>query len=288
MKTASTALIAFLNAARSGDATVQMADCFTFILANGAPAGFFTNWDIDIAWNGQAFLSGLVLVQGLKLKCAVGLEVDRQQITIAAWPGTEITGNPWMNLIREGAFDGATVQRDRVFMSPYLPGGIDGLTLFKGRVATVDSVGRTSAKVTVASPLIVLDYSMPRNIFQPTCLHTLYDSGCTLMADDFSTWGHAGPGSTQTTILGGAASANHVQGSMVINSGLNAGVRATVRAVNPGVSWTLMYPLPSPVAGDGFTVYFGCDHTFGTCGSRFGNGANFRGFPNVPPPDYAV
>ena len=40
------------------------------------------------------------------------------------------------------------------------------MTLFKGRVSTVDSVGRTQATLTVASDLVILDYDMPRNLFR--------------------------------------------------------------------------------------------------------------------------
>jgi hypothetical protein len=40
--------------------------------------------------------------------------------------------------------------------------------------------------------------------------------------------------------------------------------------------------------GDTFTIYYGCDHTPGTCQSKFNNLANFRGFPYVPPPQMAV
>ncbi|MGH7247352.1 MAG: phage BR0599 family protein, partial [Pseudomonadota bacterium] len=72
-------------------------------------------------------------------------------------------------------------------------------------------------------------------------------------------------------------------------SGVNAGVTATVGSVVAGASMTLLYPLESvPATGDGFTVYFGCDHTMATCQSKFNNLANFRGFPFVPPPQMAV
>ncbi len=288
MKAASAQLLAFLNAARGGDVAIAMADCYTITLAAGW-VGRFTSWDQPITWNGNVFAAGSVLIQGMKLKLATGLEVDRQQITIAAPPGATISGSPWMNAIRAGALDGATIQRDRVFMDPSLAGGIDGVTLFRGRVSTVDQVGRTSAKITVASPLIVLDYDMPRNIFSPTCLHALYDSGCTLNMANFALNSVVGAGSTVVTIMGGGASANHVQGSLVLQSGLNSGIRATVRSVAAGVSWTLMYPLPDPPStGDAFSVFLGCDHTFGTCGAKFNNQANFRGFPNVPPPVYAL
>src|SRR5208282_2405692 len=104
------------------------------------------------------FLCTGPLVQGLKFKQTVGLEVDKQQITIAARPTDLVNGAPLLIALRDGAFDGAAVQRDRVFLTA--PGGsvVDGVTLFKGRVSTVDQVGRTSATLTIASDLVVLDY----------------------------------------------------------------------------------------------------------------------------------
>ena len=38
-------------------------------------------------------------------------------------------------------------------------------------------------------------------------------------------------------------------------------------------------------AGDAFIVTAGCDKSFATCGAKFGNRDNFRGFPHMPGPD---
>ena len=73
---------------------------------------------------------------------------------------------------------------------------VGGVTLFHGRVSTVDLVGRTSATLTIASDLIVLDYDMPRNLYSPTCLHTLYDSGCGVIRGTYAASGTCGSGST--------------------------------------------------------------------------------------------
>ncbi len=288
MRTISPALLAFLNAARVRDFPVTMADCYTLTLVTGGTF-YFTDYDVSVVWNGNTFVAESMLIKGFKFKVATGLEVDRQQITILPQPGSTFNGSPWLNVIRDGAFDGAQIQRDRVFIDPALPGGIDGLTLFKGRVSTVDKVGRTSAQVTVASPLVVLDYYMPRNIFSPTCLHVLYDAGCGISAVTFQTSTTVGAGSTQLLINSASASQNQVQGTMLFTSGLNSGIRATIKSAVNGVSWTLMYPLPNaPTTGDGIVAYFGCDHTAATCQAKFSNLVNFRGFPNIPPPDYAV
>jgi uncharacterized phage protein (TIGR02218 family) len=289
MKTASPALITFLDAARANpDAPIAFADCFTFTLSTGTVLTY-TNVDQPVVYDGLTFVADGPLVQGLKYKASVGLEVDKQQITIAARPTDLINGNPCLNAIREGAFDGATVQRDRVFFNTALGGAVvGGVTLFHGRVSTVDMVGRTSATITVASDLIVLDYDMPRNLYSPTCLWTLYSAGCGVIQGTYSVSGAVGSGSTETLILTPAALAIHVQGKMVFTSGDNANVLATVKSALAGVSLTLMYPLPDiPAAGDGFTVAAGCNHTRAACQSIFNNLSNFRGFPFVPPPQLA-
>jgi uncharacterized phage protein (TIGR02218 family) len=288
MKTASPALIAFLNAARANpDATIAFAECFTFTLATGTVLAY-ANVDQPVVYNGLTYAADGPLVQGLKYRCSVGLEVDKQQIAIAARPTDLVAGAPFLEALRDGAFDGASVQRDRVFMTALGQPPIGGVTLFKGRVSTVDSVGRTSATITVASDLVVLDYDMPRNLYAPTCLHTLYDSGCGLPRGTYAANGAAGAGSTAGVVAFGGALAIHAQGSLVFSSGVNANLRATVKSVVAGASLALMYPLPAaPAAGDAFTVYAGCDHTPATCASRFSNLANFRGFPYVPPPQIA-
>jgi uncharacterized phage protein (TIGR02218 family) len=288
VKTATTALINFLNAARlNPDAPIAFADCFTFTLSTGTVLTY-TNVDQPVVYNGATFSASGPLVQGLKYKASVGLEVDKQQITIAARPTDLINGNPALNAIREGAFDGATVQRDRVFMTALGGSVVGGVTLFHGRVSTVDMCGRTSATLTIASDLIVLDYDMPRNLFSPTCLHSLYDSGCGVIRGTYAASGTCGSGSTGTLINFTGALASQAQGKIIFTSGDNANVVATVKSVVVGTSLTLMYPMPDvPATGDAFTVYAGCDHTRATCTSRFNNLLNFRGFPFVPPPQIA-
>jgi hypothetical protein len=81
-------------------------------------------------------------------------------------------------------------------------------------------------------------------------------------------------------------------------------LRSLIRAHRVPARWTVPHvmdrmeegfrtlsriPLQStPTPGDTFTVYQGCDHTPGTCASKFSNLANFRGFPYVPPPQMAI
>ena len=288
MKATTTAVTNLINAARSSpDAQLAIAECFQFTSTVGTVYAW-TNVDYPVAYNGLTFLATGPLVNGLKYKGSVGLEVDMQQLTIAARPTDTINGAPFLIALRDGAFDGAAIIRYRVFLTA--PGGtvVGGVIMFQGRISTVDHVGRTQATVTVASDLVILDYQMPRNLYSPTCVHTLYDSGCGVIRGTYAVSGTAGAGSTATSIVFTGATGLETQGSLVFASGANANVRATIRAAGAGVGYTLMYPLPfGPSVGDAFTAYAGCDHTQGTCQNKFANLANFRGFPYVPPPQTA-
>jgi uncharacterized phage protein (TIGR02218 family) len=291
MKPASSALITYLNTARArADMPLFMADAFTFTLRSGLLL-CYTNVDVTFTFNGNTYLGNSVLIDGLKYKAAIGLDVDQQQISVAARFTDTITGGaPFLQALRDGSFDGCEVGRDRVFFSDYIGGAaIGSVTLFKGRLGTIDQIGRTTAKLTVNSDLVLLDIDMPRNMYQPTCLHTLYDSGCALVKNALGTNGAVGAGSTAAVINWSDSDARYRQGSITFTSGVNAGVTANVNDVVPNTYLVLGCPLQSsPAAGDTFTVYHGCDHTPGTCSAKFNNLGNFRGFPFVPPPQMAI
>jgi uncharacterized phage protein (TIGR02218 family) len=288
MKQTSTGVINLINAARAApDAPIAFAECFTFITTTGTQYTW-TSVDYDVAYNGFTFLANGPLVSGLKYKGSIGLEVDKQQITIAARPADVINGAPFLIALRDGAFDGAPVYRDRVFLTGPAGAVVGGVRLFQGRVSTVDNVGRTQATLTVASDLVILDYDMPKNLFSPTCLHVLYDAGCGIIRGTFSLDGECGAGSNSSTINFTGARAGDAQGSLVFTSGVNSNVRSTIRSVVTGSAYNLMYPLPfAPEEGDEFNVAFGCDHTQFTCQTKFNNLLNFRAFPYVPPPQLA-
>lgn len=288
------ALAIYFATLRNARGTIMLlfADCYTITLASGAVLAY-TNIEVPVVLGGVTFVANSVLIEGLKYKSSVGLDTDSQQTSISAIASDTIAaarGAPILAAIAQGAFDGATVQRDRVFFSDRLGGTqVGSVTLFYGRVATVDQVGRTVAKITVKSLLVLLDIDMPRNLYQPSCLHALYDAGCTLAAASFATSGTAGAGSTPLVINWSGALAVHTQGRVVFTSGANAGLSGTTRSVAAATSFTLRKPLlAAPALGDTFTIYQGCDHTQPTCTTQFSNLVNFRAFPFVPPPETAI
>jgi uncharacterized phage protein (TIGR02218 family) len=293
MKAASLALIDYLNALRaSPDAQAITADCYTFTLRTGLILTY-TNADVPIQLNGYIYVANSVLMDGLNYKCTDGLEVDQQQITLSAKATDTVAGVPFLQALGRGVFDGAEIQRERAFLNSWSPADtaspVGSVILFKGRIGTVDSIGRTTAQITVNSDLVMLDLQMPRNVYSPSCQHVLYDSGCSLVKSTFGTAGIVGAGSTFSLINWSGASKNFNQGTLLFSSGVNAGVSVNIKGVVAGISLSLAYPLyAAPAQGDAFTAYWGCDHTQATCTSKFSNLANFRGFPYVPSPTYSI
>jgi uncharacterized phage protein (TIGR02218 family) len=287
MRDVSPALASFL-AAQRGAPDVQMcvADCYTFTLRSGLVLTY-TNADVSVALNGFIYAANAVLVDGLQYKSSVGLDVDQQKITISARATDTIGGAAFLIALQAGAFDGCLVRRERAFLTSWSSPPVGAVTLFQGRVTTIDEIGRTSAEVTVASDLVLLDVQMPRNVYQPTCNHTLYDSGCGLVKNAFGSNGSVGAGVTSVSIPWSGASDIFTQGTLVFTSGVNLAITVGLKSGSAGLL-TLAAPLRVlPTPGDTFTAYQGCDHTLATCGSKFNNAPQFRGFPFVPVPETA-
>jgi uncharacterized phage protein (TIGR02218 family) len=284
MKTAPAALVGYLNALRpTADAPLLTAECFTIWLTTGAVLTY-TDLDISVALNGYTYLANSVLIAGLKYRSSCGVNVDSQQVALFARSTDTIGGVPFLQALQQGLLDGAEIQREMAFFSAWGTTPIGSVILFKGRVAQIDAIGRTSAQVTVASDLVLLDVDMPRNVYQANCQHVLYDGNCGVVAGTYSATGMVGAGSTSTQITWAGATAAYQQGTITFTSGANTGATATIKAA--GVGWLLLaYPLPNaPGVGDRFSASYGCDRTMATCQSRFNNLGQFRGFPFVPPP----
>jgi uncharacterized phage protein (TIGR02218 family) len=291
MRSASVALLEHLDALRSGDAKSLIANLYTFTLRTGLVLTY-TDADVPIVWNGHSYIADSVLVEGLRYKCAVGLEVDQQQIVLSARETDTVEDAPFLQALRSGVFDGCAIQRELAFLSAWNAAPVGAVIVFKGRMGTIDRIGRVGAEITVNSDLVLLDLEMPRNFYAANCQHVLYDSGCALNKEAFGANGEVINGSTRSNILWAGGSSAYSQGTITFLTGANAGVKANVKAGFTSTAsngLVLSYPLPNmPLVGDTFRVYQGCDHTKNTCLSKFNNILNFRGFPYIPPPTYAV
>jgi uncharacterized phage protein (TIGR02218 family) len=135
-------------------------------------------------------------------------------------------------------------------------------------------------------------------LFQAACAADLGDISCGLALAGAAYTGVAtvtrtdGTGYVEAAALAGFADGWFTGGRVSFTSGENAGVAVEVRLhqKQPGAGVTTLWrPLTLPIRpGDAFTVTAGCDKRFETCRDRFGNTANFRGFPHMPGNDFLL
>lgn len=281
MKTAPVALVTLLTTQR----TYWMADLYTFTLVDGSIVRY-TSADIDITESGRLFSSTGPLFSRGTTRVVKGVQVDTLDITVNATAANLLGGVAWLPAVANGALDGAQVQLERVFASAPGAAPAGAVLLFSGQI-TETQVGSTTAKLVVSSDLMLLNIQMPRNLYQPGCINSVYDTGCAASRTTFARYGIV-TGGTQSSVnsnLTAQADGFFALGEIVFTGGLNSGVKRTIKTSATGVLG-LSYPLPKAISvGDTFTAYPGCDKRSATCSGTFNNIANFRAFPFIPVPE---
>jgi uncharacterized phage protein (TIGR02218 family) len=275
-----------------GSAQFHMADCYTFILADGTIARYTTaDSAITDRATGHVFAASGPFFERSKVKFQTGVQVDELDIAVTAGPADIMfPGGPsWLPGLRCGVLDGAELQLDRAFMPAFGDISAGLVTLFYGRVVEVD-VGRTQATIKVNTHLELLNLQWPWRLFQPGCSRTLFDAGCTLVKSAF--------GQNYTAVSGSTPQVLHTDynqpdgtaalGTLTFRQGALTGRSFQIQSQTGGLM-SLLTPLPSlPAPGDGILVYPGCDKTQATCKNKFSNLQHYQGEPYVPVPETAA
>ena len=295
MRNASAAALAIMSGGK-----YLLAGLYDISLQNGNVL-HFTDFDIPLkaAINPSSvinqYLTGLTITRGAVTN-EVGMAVQELEVTISPQQNNPagpvlFSGYPLQQAIRIGLLDNALVQYSELYMNYPGPGqpldtSSKGVPWYSGNVGDIDPVGILTSVLKVASGQQYFTVQMPRNLYQGGCVHTLYDTGCTLSQAAFTATGTVSsvivPGNFNTSLT--AANRFYEMGVLKFTSGANAGFSSTVKAYAQasGNIQTVM-PFPFPIQpGDAFNVYPGCDHTQATCISKFNNKAHFKGFPFVP------
>lgn len=288
MKNVSTALQTLFNSSTQ----FLMADLYTITLTNGAILTY-TSADIAINWNGRTFTCLGPKISRDQIKTMLGVQTDTLDITFFPEMTDLVLGNPFLSEVINGVFDGAWLSLDRLFLTNWQT-GVGSVNMFQGLVGNC-VIGRTSAKLTIQSPLDRLNIQMPRNTYQPGCQHNLFDVGCTLLAQNFKLGGVVGASPTPSLINSNLQSPGVVPSQWVtlgyatFTSGVLNGLSRSIAGSNDSGVIRFSYPFPvAPAPGDTFAAYPGCDHQQSTCQSKFNNVIHFRGFPYVPVPETAL
>ena len=279
------ALAALLNS----KAPFTKADLYTLKLASGAVYRW-SGSDVAVV-NGSYTWSVGPGLQRTAAKFVVGTEVDTLTVTVTDNVGTTISGQALIPFIRGGGLQGARVQVDRVFWGASDTAPVGALQWFSGRVSDLE-MDRYSARVKVASDLELLNTMVPRDVYQASCLNTLYDAGCGKLKSAYTVSSTASGATDSKRITFshslGQSTGYFDLGVVSFTSGANAGISRSVRSHisgSPG-ALTVLQPWPYAVAsGDVFTIYPGCDKTQSTCSAKYSNLGRFRGMPYIPVPD---
>jgi len=241
------------------------ADLYTFTLTNGVTlrwAAFAT----PIASGGNLWTPVGVRFLRDKWKVSLGLETDSLGVTLSVDPTDEpaVNGVPLRQAVRAGLFDGAQVELDWAYLSGSPLALVGTLNRFVGRVGVAEA-DRLGAKLSVDSPLKLLDLQVPWKSFGPGCRWTLGDSDCGVNLAAYAKTGAATAGASDGTIPTTLSDPDGTWslGQIQFSSGANEGVRRSIRThTQPGGTLTLTAPLPfAPLPGDAFTVLPGCDHS---------------------------
>jgi uncharacterized phage protein (TIGR02218 family) len=287
MKTATAGFIQFLAA----NTEFVMAELYDITLADGTQL-HSTTFDRDLLVGGATYLSGPPNFKRGTVEEVLGLSrIGTLSLELYANPSDTIGGVPILQKIARGDFDKAQITVRRLFMDQTLVQQ-GAVTRFVGNIGDLDELSRTMAKFTCKSNVEDLNVQLPRNILQPTCIHTLFDSGCALGKASFAVIGTVQTGSTVNKLLTSLTQSDSYfdNGQLVFTSGANNGhVVAVKKYLNSAGTVLFVVPLPAvPGSGDTFTIYPGCDKTQTTCAAKFSNLVNFGGFPYVPVPETAI
>jgi uncharacterized phage protein (TIGR02218 family) len=277
MKSLSPALQAHLD-----DGTTTLSWCWRISRADGVALGF-TDHDRTLSFDGTDFEpeSGLTASE---VRSGSDLSVDAQDAT-GVLTSDRITETD----IVDGRWDNAEVELWRVNWA----NTSQRVLLRRGAVGQIRR-GRMAFVAEVRSLAHVLGQTVGRT-FQAGCDAALGGARCGVNLEAAI---YRGTGVVTDILRDRAFLASGLSdfdagwftsGTLTWTSGASAGRITEVLAHGLADAIATLTLLEAPVRaiaeGDSFTARAGCDKRIATCGAKFANTANFRGFPNIPGQD---
>ena len=277
MKSLSPALQAHLD-----DGTTTLCWCWRISRSDGVTLGF-TDHDLMLAFDGTDFEpeSGFAASE---VRSGSDLSVDAQDAE-GVLSSDRITETD----IIDGRWDNAAVELWRVNWADTS----QRVLLRRGAVGHIRR-GRMAFVAEVRSLAHVLGQTVGRT-FQASCDAALGDSRCGI---DLENAAYKSSGVVTDLLrdraflasgLSGFAAGWFTSGTLTWTTGASVGRITEVLGhglTDAIASLTLLEaPVRSIAEGDSFIARAGCDKRIATCGAKFANTVNFRGFPNIPGQD---
>lgn len=161
--------------------------------------------------------------------------------------------------------------------------------IWSGRLSEVARRGTA-----FAAELVSLKAGLERTIgrvYARACDADVGDARCGVDLDDPAYRGEGfvaevyGPKTVRPSGLGAFDDGWFAGGVLAWQTGANAGMSARVARHTTVEIELAAAPRFAIEPGDAFVLTAGCDKSFATCGAKFANRENFRGFPHLPGPD---
>lgn len=259
--------------------------CWSVERRDGVTHGF-TDHDRNLTFDGTTFRADSGLT-ARAISQTTGLSVDNTE-ALGALTDASVTETD----IDAGRFDGALVKAWLVNWSEVN----ERLLQFRGSIGEMRrAAGAFQAELRGLTEAL----NQPRGlVYQKSCSAILGDGRCKvdLSAPEFSVElvVDATDGGQTFTLPGGSRFETHwfERGRIVVRDGAAAGLMGLVKrdaVEGPSRVIELWEPLRAVVAkGDTVRLEAGCDKRTETCRQKFGNFANFRGFPDIPGEDWLM
>ena len=264
------------------EGTTTLSWCWRIARADGVSFGF-TDHDVTLTFDGIDFEpeSGLTASE---VRSGSDLSVDAQDAE-GVLTSDRITETD----ILDGRWDNAEVEVWRVNWADTS----QRVLMRRGAIGQIRR-GRLAFVAEVRSLAHVLGQTVGRT-FQATCDAALGDARYGVDLEDPA---FKGTGSILDLLrdrtftasgLGDFTSGWFTFGTVEWTTGTNAGRLAEIIAHDVTDGIAVLTLLEAPVRfiaeGDAFTIPAGCDKRIASCGAKFANIANFRGFPHIPGQD---
>ncbi len=259
--------------------------CWRVIRNDGSPLGF-TDHDRDLEFDGTTFEAATGFT-ATEIESTVGLGIDNLDVE-------SVLKSERLNEtdLAAGLFDNAAIDIFRVNWADVE----QRILLRSGSLGEV-SRGRHAFSAEVRGLAHELQQEKGR-IFQFSCDADVGDERCKVNLEQSALKGSGAVAAVvlpRTFTASGLDTFNNdwfTHGLLTWTTGANAGrgmevkLHANIAGV---VTLELWQKMALPIAAaDAFTVTAGCDKHFDTCRAKFGNSANYRGFPHIPGNDFAV
>ncbi len=264
--------------------TTTLCSCWRMTKVNGDSLGF-TDHDRTLSFDGTTFeaQSGYT---GSEIESSLGLSVDNLEAS-----GALESSRLDEQQLKAGDFDHAGIEIWRVNWQDVS----QRLLVRKGHLGGVTyGGGRFAAEVRGLAHL----FNQPKGrLYQYGCDAELGDQRCKIDIDDpafraISLVTSVTGASLELTGITGFADDWFTRGLIEFTSGANAGRKFRIKRHNAigAVTRIDLWQAPSRTvnAGDAAILRAGCDKQFKTCGEKFSNSENYRGFPHMPGNDFVM